>query len=289
MKRLIIAVFCIILCSCARAAGADGIKVELEPIVSTLSFNFDNDGNFLGELNMRLRGLAGGDITVVIEGASGKQVFKDVYPCGESSPEDGVPTCSMSSSERKNPAPPYEAADGKHVIRLLADGNEFYSLAFDFRVKDQDGYKSVYVTGGWAGMALLMPSSSPAMSVEVYSGGPDSCGGEGVNAQVQLFRNGQFFARGHMEGILYEGCSTAPKRFALFSETKDHFTRWTTVDDILAGDYELIYFKDGSPAKTYTFSVAEGTLFVDIPAGIDSGLRPGALYLYPPDAWIYAK
>lgn len=288
MKRLIIAVFCIVVCSCARAAGADGIKIELQPLVSALSFNFD-DGKFLGELYIQLRGLAGGDVTVVIEDASGKQVFKDVYPCAELSPENDVPTCSISSSERKNPAPPYEVADGKHVLRMLADGNEFYSLSFDFRVKDQDGYKSVYVTGGWVGMALLRLSSSPAMSVDVYSGGPDSCGGAGVNAQVQLFRNGQFFARGHMEGILFEGCSTGPTRFALFSETEDHFTRWTALDDILAGDYELIYFKDGSPAKTYTFSVAEGTLFTAAPAGTDSGLLPGALYLYPPDSWIYAK
>lgn len=288
MKRLIIAVFCIVVCSCARAAGADGIKIELQPLVSALSFNFDG-GNFLGELNLRLRGLAGGDITVVIEGASGKQVFRDIYPCGDSYLEDEVPTCSMSSLERKNPAPPYEVAGGKHVLRLLADGNEIYSLSFDFRVKDEDGYKRVYVTGGWAGMALLRLSSSPAVNVEVYSGGPDSCGGEGVNAQVQLFRNGQLFARGHMEGILYEGCSTGPTRFALFSETEDHFTRWTALEDILAGDYELIYFKDGSPAKTFSFSVAEGTLYTAAPAGTDSGLLPGALYLYPPDSWIYAK
>ena len=198
--------------------------------------------------------------------------------------------CYLSSSNAK-PAEPYQVQSGPHTLRLLRGGDEVYVLAYSAKVVDEYDYKNVYVTGDWDKLAFIDFSADPGMYVRVELGGPDLCGGAGRNMQVQLLRNGEFVARGHIEGNFFASCSTTESSFTLFSEDANHFTVWLAGKKQIfkEGAYELKVFEDGNVLKTYVFDLAEGRVTSTPPAGMHPGLQPGRIRTGEYEFVIYAK
>jgi hypothetical protein len=278
----------IVLCAAASRAQT-AIKADLSSLLSVLTYNYDA-GKFLGDFNINLYGIDGGEVTAVIEGADGKKVFEQKYPCIKSYSLDESPACYMDSTSQKESIKPYQVSDGRHTLRLFFKDKEFFTLNYNLFVVVQYDVKNIYITGDWDKMALIELSSQPAVRATIYSGDPKNCNGEGASLQAQLYRNGEFAAKGHIEGTSFEACSTNAVSFTLFYEDANHFTKWLTAKDITGADgaYELKYFKNMAVAKTYAFAVSGGKI-TSVPSGVQAGLFPDRLTSYSADPWVYIK
>ncbi len=290
MKRLfLMVVAAVVLSTGATARSEEALKVDLQSLLSVITYNYDSD-NFLGDLSMNFYGVGGGEITFAITDSAGNKVFEQAYPCSETYASDGSPACFTDSQSVKDKIKPSQMKSGAYTLSISYSGKKFYELKYDVSVVEQYGLKSVYIGGDWAAMASLQLSAQPAVRVNAYGGGPGKCGMDGADVQVQLFRDGVYIAKGHMEGLFYESCSTYGVSFGLFYEDEKHLTKWLGEGDITGkdGKYELVLLKNGEPSKTYAFEVTAGKV-VSAPKGVQPGLFPDKLKSYSPDPWIYLK
>ena len=272
-----------------KAYAVDRIAVDLISLLSTLNYNYEN-GQFKGDFGFSIYGIREGKVTVTIENGEGKKVFDRQFQCSEMYTYDESPACYLDSSIL--PAvQPYTAVDGPHTLKILIDEKSVYSLNYYITTKLEYDYKSVYITGDWDKLGLLDFSAAPGLGVSLYSGAPDQCGGKSQIIEVQLFRDGEYVARGQLDGYYYESCSTSQITFMLYTEDDKHFVDWLDPNKLAAvdGTYQLKFFKDKYPAKTFEFKIAGGKVESAPSAGLQSALQPGAVRSTEMSRLMYAK
>lgn len=267
------------------------VKVNVSTIAATLAFSYDN-GKFTGPSGWTLVGAPAGTVEIVIDNSEGKRVFTGKYKCEKDDSYD-MPACILSMENGK--AAPYGAGSGKHVLKILMAGKEVYSFEFFLSVSNEGETKNVYAYGDWSNVGKLQINEDGSLAATLFSGSPESCKDTAPkDAQVQIFRNGRFFARGHLEGQYLESCSTAELSMTLFREDDLNFTYWLKSKDILGADgaYVVSFFEDRLLVRSYSFTVSDGkfTSAPPLELHLQQALLPQDLNVEEDGQWwFYAK
>lgn len=263
-------------------------SVQLQDVLGTITYGY-NGNQFSGDVYAAIKGTSGGDAIVNLLDADGNVVFSKKHECPTGYLYGNTPMCNLAPAESESDKS-YEVTDGVYTIQIMIDGKEVYAL--DYTVVVNRDWGSVCVDGEWKNMAILDLNAFPSVAAIFYLGGPDYQNAEAVNLQAQIFKDGQYMMRAHLEGTYYYGCSVSSAQLMMFVEDEDHFTSWIYKDIVLSedGDYELRLYVDRELYSTYKFTVADGQFRRNLPETFKKGLSPDKIHGYYDDSyWLYAE
>lgn len=288
MKKLIHVFIVSILCATIFHTASYGkVTVQLQDLLGTITYGF-NGSIFSGELYAAIKGINGGDASMNLLNSDGEVVFSKAHKCVQGYTYGNTPMCNLEplESEAGNT---FEISDGKYTLQIFVDDKEIYSI--DFSIVINQDWGSVCVDGDWKNMAILDLNAFPSVAAIFFLGGPEYMNSESANLQAQIYKDGQYYMRAHMEGAYYYGCSVSSVQLIMFNEDEDHFSSWIYKDAILSedGEYELRLYVDRKIFSTYKFSVKDGAFMRSLPKSFSAGLAPNQIHGYYDDSfWLYA-
>lgn len=289
MKKTIIIGFAILFLTsfAARAAGAKEVSVNLNDMLTTITYYYDQN-KLTGDIYSSLRGLRKGEPVITVTNAAGKEFFRRKYKCEENVYSESGPQCNLSPIDGEQ-ATNATMVDGEYTLRVLVAGEEVYALNFNLVVTKD--FNMICVYGDWSEMASIDLAASPGVNISFFMGDPKATS-ESMAVEAHLYRDGVFVGRGHVNGFYYMGCSTTSNSFMLFKDTPERFTEWITRDMILEnpGEYEMKLFANRKLDKTFKFTVTQdGQVVPNQPRKMQAGLRPESNFTYPGTSWLYAE
>lgn len=289
MKKIMsVFIISILFAMVSHTASHGKVTVQLQDLLGTLTYGY-NGNVFSGDIYTAIKGINGGDATVNLIDSGGKVVFSKAHKCSQGYMYGNTPMCNLAplESEVENT---FAVSDGKYTLQILIDEKEIYTIDFSIAVNQDWG--SVCVDGDWKNMAILDLNAFPSVAAIFFLGGPEFSNAEAVNLQAQIFKDGQYYMRAHMEGTYYYGCSVSSVQLMMFDEDEDHFTSWIYKDAVLSedGEYELRLYVDRKLSIAYKFTVKDGVFRQSLPKSFGAGLAPDQIHGYYDDSfWLYTE